>query len=91
MNDANHIESKFTPSPYVLRRYAQDMETNTRLIDGDIAPYLRKVAEWIEAAQPVPLIDCAMALQGNARIKLGADLKAIARAVLDAARVKYHE
>lgn len=30
------------------------METNTRLIDGDIAPYLRKVAEWIEAASATP-------------------------------------
>lgn len=51
MSDIQRTEDKFTPSAYVLRRYAQDMETNTRLIDGDIAPYLRKVAKWIEVAK----------------------------------------
>ena len=42
-----------------------------------------------EATKPVSLIDCAMALQGNERIKLGASLQAIAKTVLDAAGVPY--
>jgi hypothetical protein len=37
----------------------------------------------------VSLMDCAMALQGNERIKLASDLRAIAKAVLDAAGVAY--
>lgn len=41
-------KNEFKPSPYVLRSYAKDMDKDTRLIDGDIAPYLRKVAAWIE-------------------------------------------
>lgn len=41
--------------------------------------------------EPVSLIDCAMSLQCNDRIKLGSDLQAIAKTVLDAAGVKYHE
>lgn len=37
----------------------------------------------------VSLGKCAMALQGNERIRLGADLQAIAKTVLDAAGVGY--
>ena len=39
--------------------------------------------------EPVSLGRCAMALQGNERIKLGSDLQQIAKAVLDAAGVEY--
>lgn len=46
--DDCHKKNEFKPSPYVLRSYAKDMDKDTRLIDGDIAPYLRKVAAWIE-------------------------------------------
>ena len=40
--------SEWRPSAYVLRAYAKDMDKDTRLIDGDIAPYLRKTADYIE-------------------------------------------
>lgn len=47
------------------------------------------VRQHAAAPAPVSLIDCAMALQGNDRIKLGADLQAIAKTVLDAAGTAY--
>lgn len=47
------LREQWKPMPEVLRGYAKDMDTNTRLIDGDIAPYLRKVADWIEAPRTI--------------------------------------
>lgn len=57
--------------------------------DGRYSRQKRFVEKYEAAKAPVSLIDCAMSLQGNQRIKLGSDLQQIAKTVLDAAGVKY--
>ena len=59
-------------------------------IDRGACNLLKNIKSYLaQSVKPVSLLDCAMALQGNERIKLGADLQAIAKTVLDAAGVKY--
>lgn len=55
----------------------------------DFLEYLRGYALRESKPVSVSLGKCAMALQGNERIRLGADLQAIAKTVLDAAGVGY--
>lgn len=59
-----------------------DVNINSRgLFEG----WIRGVSKPVT----VSLMDCAMALQGNERIKLGSDLQAIAKSVLEAAGVDH--
>lgn len=55
----------------------------------EASEHLEELRSYLAKNKPVSLIDCAMALQGNERIKLGSDLQVIAKTVLDAAGVKY--
>lgn len=42
----------FKPRPDVLRAYAKDIERYGQPMDSDLAPYLRKTAEYLEEKQP---------------------------------------
>lgn len=71
--------------PHSFEVYAEIKAENAL----SLIPSLLSELERVEKG--VSLADCAMALQGNERIKLGSDLQQIAKVVLDKAGVKYHD
>lgn len=85
--DCFKIERKKLVADFSITPFAKIVASYLRLNFETWEP--QATAKTTAPVEKVSLNDCAMALQGNPRIKLGSDLLQIAKAVLDAAGVVY--